>query len=1109
MKRIFSIGILILYILTLKAQLLPVRNYSTQQGLPQNQVMRIIQDSQGYIWFKTQGGVSKFDGYNFKNYNITNGLPTNNIRNFSEFNGSYYFLSNNSISVLENDKMTIYDNTYFKKNINDLIIHTFLSINTEKPTESRLFVASQKKIYSMSLDNKKFIEFYDLGKLPDKMKNSDLIIDYISSDLFYIQGVSKSFLVDVKKDTFFEVSKALNFEINEGISSQFISLDDKKKKYIFIYNDLAKEKVIWYFFDNQTKEFINVMEASSILFILKLNDKDELDFFSASKNEYHFINDKGDIFIIDISNGQIKKSQYTVQTPGMNLKNISDLYVFNNELWISTHQGLIEYNLKTKKTIVYTTENGLSNNNIQTMLVDQERNIWLGTNGTGVDMIVPGNITNYTDKNGLSHNGTSNTVQGNDGSMWISSDNGLTRFLPDGSHQYYTTSNGLASNDVWALTKDLKGNIWIGTNNNGISRFDGKKIINMRPSGLAKSGNYTSEIYVDKKGNIWVPSYFNLLKYSPDYKLSIYKFDAGTVIYQIIEDEEGNLIMAAADKGILIYKQNGELLAQYPQDKSIFDSNIVGIELINKKTLWCYTYGEGIIEFNRDLHTYKKILTEETKGFEIMKSYIRDKYHNLWIGTINGILRINTGGNVTQYTKDDGLVGNDIRSTGAYIDSQGILWFNSSFGVIRINPVEQFADKTAPKLYIKEFIMNEPVDLSKGNYVFDYKHNTAVFKFVGLEYRNPTRVRYQYYLENFDKTWSEYNNDRNIRYTNLDPGHYKFRVRAMDHAGNTSEITSLDFIIKHPFWTTWWFIILEISTALAIIILVTRWRMMALKERNEILEKTVAIRTKQLKEKNEQLLSSIRYAERIQKAILPHEDQLKEVFKEHFILYMPKDIISGDFYWFTETPESYYFAVVDCTGHGVPGALLSIVGNMLFNEIINQNPLLRPSEILELLHEHMRTVLCQNNGIGNNRDGMEVILCEFSKDFETLIFAGANRPLYIFNSMMNSEPRIIRPDRKGIGGRQKEDRRIFNNHLIELKDHDMIYLSTDGFVDQADHENHKFGSRRLKEILKQINSKPTEEQRKILLDNITEHKQNEIQRDDITLVGIKILKNKE
>ncbi len=264
-----------------------------------------------------------------------------------------------------------------------------------------------------------------------------------------------------------------------------------------------------------------------------------------------------------------------------------------------------------------------------------------------------------------------------------------------------------------------------------------------------------------------------------------------------------------------------------------------------------------------------------------------------------------------------------------------------------------------------------------------------------------------------------------------------------------------------------------------------------------------------LEKQNKEIRASIRYAKTIQQAILPGDNELEKHFKS-FIIYMPKDIVSGDFYW-TSTQENgktitVYFAVVDCTGHGVPGAFMSMIGSRLLDEIVNEKMISSPAEILRLLNTMVRTALRQEET--DNNDGMDLALCKleiYPDSKRKLTFAGAKRPLYIIKNTAN---KLIthRGDRKSIGGYSLSKKEIkFTNFDIDMEKGDMVYVFSDGIIDQNSPDRKKFGRVRLEEALIDCAKLDPKEQKKVIEKRLIDYMQNEEQRDDITLAGLKII----
>lgn len=265
----------------------------------------------------------------------------------------------------------------------------------------------------------------------------------------------------------------------------------------------------------------------------------------------------------------------------------------------------------------------------------------------------------------------------------------------------------------------------------------------------------------------------------------------------------------------------------------------------------------------------------------------------------------------------------------------------------------------------------------------------------------------------------------------------------------------------------------------------------------------VLAQKQELERKNKEITDSLRYAEQIQSALLPAESTIGAFATDAFILYAPKDIVSGDFYWFGEFNDFALLAVADCTGHGVPGAFMSMIGNTLFHEIVSKKQVFQPSQVLEQMNKGIQTALKQHEK--SNDDGMDVCLCYIHKRSagqRRVIFSGAKRPLYVHTGGQMHE---YKGDKKHIGGihTQRTDRQ-FTDTELDLYEGDMLYLTTDGYADQANPEGRKFGSGRLKELLAKLSVETCFRQKVELQVELDQHRQHAPQRDDITLLGVRL-----
>ncbi|TAH18974.1 MAG: hypothetical protein EAZ08_09950 [Cytophagales bacterium] len=266
-------------------------------------------------------------------------------------------------------------------------------------------------------------------------------------------------------------------------------------------------------------------------------------------------------------------------------------------------------------------------------------------------------------------------------------------------------------------------------------------------------------------------------------------------------------------------------------------------------------------------------------------------------------------------------------------------------------------------------------------------------------------------------------------------------------------------------------------------------------------KKTIETAFESLNRQNQKVNDSIRYAQRIQNAILPHEDILAKAFSEHFVIFKPKDVVSGDFYWYLEVENKKFLAVIDCTGHGVPGAFMSMIGNTLLNEIINTKNILAPHLVLEQLHIGIMNAL--NKAGAKIQDGMDIALCCIENEGSGNVkvqFSGAKRHLYYFSNQQLAE---IQGDRKSIGHCLVAQVK-YTTHEVMLHSGDTLYMSTDGWVDSINPARKRFGSQQFKEMLLKGSHLPLNTQEEVFRHILEDYEQGTEQRDDVLLVGVRV-----
>jgi serine phosphatase RsbU (regulator of sigma subunit) len=384
----------------------------------------------------------------------------------------------------------------------------------------------------------------------------------------------------------------------------------------------------------------------------------------------------------------------------------------------------------------------------------------------------------------------------------------------------------------------------------------------------------------------------------------------------------------------------------------------------------------------------------------------------------------------------------------------------------------------------------------------DYDQNNLIFEFYATALEAPSTIEYRYRLRGLSEEWSIQKSNK-VEFIGLQPGSYDFQIQARALNGEWSYPWNVPFTINPPYWETTWFRSSIVGFVLITIFLIFRIRTRALRARQKTLENTVEVRTKELAVKHEQLeethkeiTDSIAYAKRIQSAILPPIKLVKEYLKDSFILYKPKDVVAGDFYWMENISDKILFAAADCTGHGVPGAMVSVLCNGALNRAVREFNLEIPGEILDKAREIVIEEFEKSEE--EVKDGMDIALCSLEKN--VLQYAGAHNPLWLIR---NGEIVETKADKQPIG---KFDKTIpYTTHNFNLEKGDSIYIFSDGFVDQFGGEKgKKFKAKAFRELLLSIQSENMDQQKR-LIDNAFEKWRGKIEQiDDVCVIGVRV-----
>lgn len=646
---------------------------------------------------------------------------------------------------------------------------------------------------------------------------------------------------------------------------------------------------------------------------------------------------------------------------------------------------------------------------------------------------------------------------------------------------------------VFSLTEDRSGMIWYSIRYKGVGCFN---VVN------------PYQLVIDQH------KVFDKLPYSP-------VFDDMAVSYI------DGLIKVSTDKGLLKFDSEKQL---FEPDSSLgieFTDGKTGIRILNqdvKGNLWFEAYKnypsrwiERAIKFPDK--TYRRIPAQ----FRIIPEMIfcdvlNEDYDINWIAASDGLYRYDG----TVKVGNQSLIKVLIRQV---VVNQSKLIFNGAF-----------PQQTNGSYY-------KTTNFSQSNSVISKlrsSDNSIIIYYSSMYFGQTQKMKYSYFLEGYDKKWSDWTVDQKKEYTNLSSGNYKFYVKARNIFDVESPIVSYSFSIKSPWYKSAASYAIYILILLSIFWLWVGIKTKILKNSNIKLKALVDERTKELidsqnaiVEKNEELMqqkeemqvqrdelheqnlqitASLEYAQTIQQAILPDLSVLNDKI-EHFVVYRPKDVVSGDFYWISRISpksrqsEKIFIAVVDCTGHGVPGAFMSMIGSRMLSEIVNERKIHDPAAILMELNKSVNQALRQD--VSESFDGMDACLCliehKLSNQY-TVTYAGANRPMYYYQKGIH-KIQTLRGNRKTIGGIMPDVDHEFVNSRIYLEPGDVIFLNTDGIIDQNNESRKKYTTCRFHNSLLAEIDKPMNEIAENVCSTFDEFKGNVFQRDDITVLGLRLLED--
>lgn len=597
-------------------------------------------------------------------------------------------------------------------------------------------------------------------------------------------------------------------------------------------------------------------------------------------------------------------------------------------------------------------------------------------------------------------------------------------------------------------------------------------------------------------------------------------------------------------KNWLIPTDNGKLIYYYPNtneydlyshqsEKFYFPDSSVNCGIVdNKNQIWIGT-NNGLYLFNESNKEFEKRnfqlnISEKEK----VSSLIQDDDGIYWIALEKDLIRWDKSKNeIFRYNQSHGLqVGNFLPAV-AQKDTMGNIYIATYYGILKFNPSNiqmpdfDFEIKLAS---LEVMDSSRSIDnIIKDGIELDYDENFLNFDFYTNQIFSLQPHEFYYRLVGRDNEWQNNGISNKVRLADLSYGEYKLEIKATNGYYQETNVLSIPIIIAKPYYLTWWFISLIILIVSLIIWAYIKYREKALRKKSEELETIVAERTAEVvqekqeadkqrliaehqkeivEEKQKEIADSIAYAKRIQNAILPSHQFFRKYFPDNFIFYLPKDVVAGDFYWM-ETVKNIegnftILAVADCTGHGVPGAMVSVVCHNALTRAVNEFNLYYPNEILNKTRELVIETFSNNDEQVN--DGMDISLISINTSKNCIYFSGANNGLLLIR---NNELQEFKPDKQPIGNYIYA--KPFQLQTINFEKGDQLYLYSDGYADQFGGEAGKPGGKkfkfsRLKTLFTEIASENLNKQHAILNNTLLQWRGEIEQIDDICIIGVKL-----
>lgn len=1063
-----------------------IERLTQENGLPNNSVNNIIQDRRGYLWLATDDGLCRYNGFTFKVYRHRDGDPHsllgNSVKSVHELQDGTLWANLGRGGISRYDPATdsfVNYSPFGGDRYDGLYIHClFLD------RQGRFWLGTDYGLALFDQVESRATLYKPADDIPGAGFRVSSILEAPDGG-FWLGGNAGVMLFDRDSRRFSLIvtnhlpvmkyadsvmpSTVLGFRADGDLCAfiphfGFVLISPRTKKITATFDC-----------DGKPGQEPGLSIQTSITRVF-LDRDDSVWMETLGRGFRHF----------GLGNGTRTTYGYNETDPYVPARTVGYNFVRDRSgiLWIGSTGGLLKLSPTTNRFQLYRNRpgdlNSLSNNYIRGIHEDRSGNVWIGTQFGGL---------NRLDRaTGL-----------------------VTRFRHDASNPTFPNSDA-----VFAVYEDRGRRLWVGAGAELAFREPGSNVF--RRFDAIRSENFVPQvIHEDRRGSLWVGGLGELYEISPDRRKAVSRralLDTGRQLggelQCVFEDRAGHLWFGLFGGCVRLNPETSERRA-YMFGPEFAGAHVACFMEDRAGTLWMATKGGGICRFDGERKGFSHITVAQGLPHNNCYGLFEDSKGFFWISSDEGIVRFDPKTmNFRTFGITDGVQGKEFNRYSFFRNAAGEIFFGGTNGMNIFKPEALALNSNVPPVVVEEFKVNGMSRrVGESPLVLRHFENSIETAFVALDYQAPSHNQYSWKLEGFDSDWRSPGTKRETEYTNLAPGDYVFQVRAANSDGvwnNTG--VAIRFRIRPPWWRT---IPAYCGFALlfgGLLFSVFRWRSHSLLEKNRKLEALIAERTAEvtrqrdeLADKTQSVLDSLAYARTIQGAILPSDDNFAALFLEHFVLFRPRDIVSGDFYWLHRSSTYSFLVVADCTGHGVPGAFMSVIGNELLNQVIVERGIEEPAAILTEMHYGIRRALKQEDAPDQGEDGMDIAVCRFDPGTHTLGFAGAQFPLYLIGR--DGALVEIKGNRHGIGGKSSKKGVSFDSHEIAVAGA-TVFLATDGFADQSNPSGKKFGRQSLKELFERQGSRPLAELGDLLAVELDRHQQGEDQRDDITVVGVRI-----